>query len=61
MAKCYATGKKGLFGKKVSHSLRRTNRKFKPNLKKVRIVENGTHKTVWVSTRALRSRLVERS
>ncbi|MCR5102626.1 MAG: 50S ribosomal protein L28 [Butyrivibrio sp.] len=61
MAKCYATGKKVLFGKNVSHSHKKTNRTFKPNLKRVKILENGHVKRVWVSTRALRSRLVERA
>jgi len=61
MAKCYCTGKKVLFGNNVSHSHRRTNRAFKPNLKRVRIIENGVKKRVWISTKALRSGLVERA
>ncbi len=61
MAKCYATGKKALFGNNVSHSHKRSNKKFKPNLKRVRIIENGRRKRVWVSVKALRSGLVERA
>ncbi|MCR5214554.1 MAG: 50S ribosomal protein L28 [Eubacterium sp.] len=61
MAKCYVTGKCVLFGNKVSHSHRRSNHKFKSNLKRVKIIENGRVKRVWVSTRALRSGLVERA
>ncbi|MCR5216502.1 MAG: 50S ribosomal protein L28 [Lachnospiraceae bacterium] len=61
MAKCYVTGKKALFGNNVSHSHKRSNHKFKPNLKRVKILENGQVKRVWVSTRALRSGLVERA
>lgn len=61
MAKCYVTGKKVLFGNNVSHSHKRTNRQFKPNLKKVKIIENGRVKRVWVSTSALKSGLVERA
>ncbi len=61
MAKCYVTGKTTRFGNNVSHSHKRTNKKMKANLKKVRIIENGASKRVWVSTRALRSGLVERA
>jgi large subunit ribosomal protein L28 len=61
MAKCYATGKTTKFGNNVSHSHKRTNKKMKANLKRVRIIENGTIKHEWVSTSALRSGLVERA
>lgn len=61
MAKCYVTGKTTIFRNNVSHSHKRSNKKLKANLKKVRIVENGVTKRVWVSTRALRSGLVTRA
>ena len=61
MARCAITGKTSVFGGRVSHSHRRSNRKFKANLKRVRVVENGVHKRIWVSTRALRSGLVNRA
>ncbi|MCR4717443.1 MAG: 50S ribosomal protein L28 [Lachnospiraceae bacterium] len=61
MAKCYVTGKKPLFGNNVSHSHRRSNKKFKPNLKRVRIIEDGRVKRVWVSTKALKAGLVTRA
>jgi len=61
MAKCYVTGKKPLFGNKVSHSHRRSAKVFKPNMKRVKIIENGTVKRVWVSARALRSGMVKRA
>ena len=38
-----------------------TKRTFKPNLKKVRIVENNSKKNVLVCTRCLRSGKVERA
>ena len=62
MAKCYVTGLGSTAGNNRSHSLQATRRTFKANLQKVRIVdENGRVKRVYVSTRALRSGLVERA
>ena len=61
MAVCVATGKKTKFGNTVSHSHRRGNRKWKVNMKKVRINDNGVIKRVYVSTSALKSGLVTRA
>ena len=41
MAKCEICGKTTTFGHNRSFSQRATNRKFKPNLQKVTIMENG--------------------
>jgi large subunit ribosomal protein L28 len=41
MAKCSNCGKTTTFGHNRSFSQRATNRKFKPNLQKVTILENG--------------------
>ena len=41
MAKCEKCGKKTTFGHNRSFSMRATNRKFKPNLQKVSVYENG--------------------
>ena len=60
MAKCFVTGKHTQCGNKVSHSHRRSNRPFKPNLRRVRINDNGTHKRVYVTAKALKAGLVER-
>lgn len=38
MAKDFVTGRKTTFGKKRSHALNQTNRSWKPNLQKVRIL-----------------------
>ncbi len=55
MAKeCYITGKKNLFGNNVPFSKSRSRRKWKANLQKVRILEDGEKKTVYVSARALK-------
>jgi len=41
MAKCEKCGKTTTFGHNRSFSMRATNRKFKPNLQKVSVYENG--------------------
>ncbi|AMB98969.1 50S ribosomal protein L28 [Aerococcus urinaehominis] len=62
MAKeCYFTGRKAKSGNNRSHALNATKRTYKPNLQKVRIIdENGNKKRVWVSARALKSGKVQR-
>lgn len=61
VAKCYVTGKHGGTGNKVSHSNRKTKRKWGANLQKVRIMVDGKPKRVYVSTKALKSGFVERA
>lgn len=65
MARCYICDKTTRFGRKVSvtrsHVSGRSNRTMKPNLKKVRIMENGTAKRVNVCTKCLRSNNVTRA
>lgn len=61
MAKCDVCGKGVAFGIKVSHSHRRANRTWKPNVRKVRAVVNGSVKSMHVCTRCLRSGKVERA
>lgn len=60
MAKCELCGKSVMFGQNVSHSNRKTNRQWKPNIRKVKANVNGTHKTISVCSRCLRSGKVER-
>ena len=60
MAKCMYCGKGVTFGNNVSHSNRKTSRTWKPNIRKVSAVVNGTHKTVAVCSRCLRAGKVER-
>lgn len=59
---CIATGKRTKSGQRRSHAMNASKRTFKPNLQKVRIVdeETGQVKRAWVSTKALRSGLVKR-
>lgn len=61
MAKCDFCGKSVKFGLNVSHSNRKTNRVWKPNIRKVKAVVNGTPKTVNVCSRCLRSNKVTRA
>ncbi len=61
MAKCEACGKDVAFGIKVSHSHRRSNRTFKPNVQRVKVVLNGVHKHIYVCTRCLRSGKIKRA
>lgn len=61
MAKCCICGKGVTFGHNVSHSERKTSRTWKPNIRKVRVDDNGTHKTVSVCSRCLRSGKVTRA
>ena len=60
MAKCDICGKGAHFGIKVSHSHRRANKMWKANVKKVRVVVDGTPQRMHVCTSCLRSGKVER-
>jgi ribosomal protein L28 len=61
MAKCQYCGKGVSFGIKVSHSHRRSNRMWKPNVKRVKAVVGGASRRVHVCTRCLRSGKVARA
>jgi large subunit ribosomal protein L28 len=54
---CELTGIKPLFGHNVSHSNRKTKRKFLPNLCKVSLISNALNRKVKlrITTSALRS------
>ncbi len=55
MAICEKCGKKTTFGHNRSHSMRATNRKFKPNLQKVTVYENGRTVRKTLCTRCIRT------
>ena len=61
MAKCDLCGKGVVFGHNVSHSNRKTNRTWKPNIRRVKAIVNGSAKTVHVCSRCLRSGKIERA
>ncbi len=55
MAKCEICGKGVTFGIKMSHSHRRSNRTWKPNIRTVKATVNGTPTTLKVCSRCLRT------
>ncbi len=61
MAKCDVCSKDTVYGNNVSHSVRRTSRAWKPNVKKIKVVVNGTPMSMNVCSRCLRSNKVTRS
>jgi len=61
MAKCQICSKQTRFGNTRSHAMNANSRTWKANIRKVRVVENGTSKTISVCTRCLRSGKVTRA
>ena len=61
MAKCEICEKKVVYGLAVSHSNRKTNRTWKPNIRKVKAIVDGSTKTVAVCSRCLRSGKINRA
>ncbi|MDA3901624.1 MAG: 50S ribosomal protein L28 [Spirochaetes bacterium] len=55
MAKCEVCGKSVQFGCNVSHSHKRTNKMWKPNIKKVRVLEGSNKIRKYVCTQCIRS------
>ena len=55
MAKCSVCNKGPMFGHNRSHSMRATNRMFKPNIFKRRMVVDGEVKRVNICARCLRT------
>jgi len=65
MARCEFCSKDMLFGRHISITRsqvsRRAKRNWKPNVRKVRIIENGTPRHAHVCTSCLRSNKVTRA
>jgi large subunit ribosomal protein L28 len=53
--KCDICGKGPLFGNNVSHSHRKTRRKWEPNLKRMKVKVDGVRKRVKVCMTCLKS------
>ncbi|HYI46565.1 MAG TPA: 50S ribosomal protein L28 [Actinomycetota bacterium] len=49
------------FGNNISHSHRRSRRRFNANVQKMRVIVNGTPKRVAVCTRCLKANKVRRA
>ncbi len=61
MAKCDICQKGVTFGIKVSHSHKRSNRAWKPNVKRVKAIVDGSPRRIYACTRCLRSGKVQRA
>ena len=62
MAKvCEICGKKPIYGHNVSHSHKMTNRRWLPNLQKIKVVINGEVKRMRVCTSCIRSGRVKKA
>jgi len=61
MAKCSVCDKATTFGLARSHSLRRSNRPWKANIKRVKALVDGSPRHIHVCTRCLRSGKVTRA
>ncbi|MBC8287494.1 MAG: 50S ribosomal protein L28 [Nitrospinae bacterium] len=53
--KCEVCDKKSQFGNNVSHANNKTRRRWKPNIKKLRVVMKGSVKTMKICTRCIKS------
>jgi large subunit ribosomal protein L28 len=65
MAKCDICEKSVRTGHRISITRsqvsRRANRTWKPNVKKIKIIDSGTVKSIHICTRCLRSNKVQRA
>ena len=61
MAKCEVCDKGQHFGIKVSHSHRRSNKAWKPNIRKVKVGIGGVSKTMNICAKCLRSSKLSKS
>lgn len=59
-ANCDVCGKGPGFGNNISHSHRRTSRRWNPNIQRVRTVSNGTPKRVNACTSCIKAGKVSR-
>jgi large subunit ribosomal protein L28 len=57
---CDVCGKAPRFGMRLSHSHRRTKRRWNPNVQRVRAIVNGTPKRIHVCTSCLKAGKVQK-
>ena len=55
MAKCERCGKGPMFGNARSHSMKATKRKFKPNLQRITLIEDGRKVRRVLCTKCIKS------
>ncbi len=58
---CTVCGKKPSFGMSISHSHRRTKRRWNPNIQRVRAVVDGSTKRIDVCTGCLKAGKVQKA
>ena len=58
---CDVCGRKPGFGMKVSHSHRRSNRRWNPNIQRVRALKDGVARRINVCTKCLKAGKVQRA
>jgi large subunit ribosomal protein L28 len=58
---CDVCGKKPSFGFNVSHSHRKTKRRWNPNIQRVRVVVDGTSSRMNVCTKCMKAGKVPRA
>ncbi len=56
MAKCEVCGKGPQFGHNVSHSMRHTKRRWKPNIQRLSLVEGGVTKHLMLCAKCIKTR-----
>ena len=65
MARCEVCDKDNIYGRRISITRsqvsRRAKRKWKPNVKNIKVNDNGTHKTMKVCTKCMRNNKVVRA
>lgn len=54
-SRCEVCGKAPVAGHNVSHSERKTKRRWRPNVQKTRVVLDGVNRTVYMCTRCMRT------
>ncbi|MCD6452338.1 MAG: 50S ribosomal protein L28 [Acidobacteria bacterium] len=59
--RCAICGKGLQFGHNISHAHNLTNRKWRPNLQRVRALVAGVPKKIWICTRCLKSGKVKKA
>lgn len=59
-ATCDVCGKKPSFGNSISHSHRRTSRRWNPNIQRLRVNEGGTPKRIQVCAACIKAGKVVR-
>ncbi len=60
-AVCDICGKRPFFGMQVSHSHRRTKRRWDPNVQRVRAIVNGAPRRIYACTSCIKAGKVQRA